>query len=43
VCTRFYVRDAEVICGWVREDAEYLGREQMGHFLAGITAAEALM
>jgi basic membrane lipoprotein Med (substrate-binding protein (PBP1-ABC) superfamily) len=27
----------------IREDAEYLGREQMGHFLAGIAAAAVLI
>lgn len=32
-------RCAEVMRRRVREDVEYLGREQMGHFLAGIAAA----
>ena len=27
----------------VRENSKYLGREQMGHFLAGIAAARVLM
>ena len=43
VWKRFYVRDAQIIRGRVRGKSEYLGREQMGHFFAGIAAARVLM
>ncbi len=43
VWKRFYVQDAEVIRGQIREATEYLCREQMRHFLAGIAAAGVLM